>query len=84
MLSGRAALERDYDLLANACGLASSLDWDYYPPREVPPMTDLPRQRPPIDPDDNYPPLRRLHAHLLPFAARDIRRMTGYSFRGLS
>ena len=34
-----AALDAGYDFLAIACGLASSLDWDYYPPREVEPMT---------------------------------------------
>ena len=35
-LRNRADVEAHYDLLANACGLASSLEWDYYPPREVP------------------------------------------------
>jgi hypothetical protein len=34
-LRNRADVEAHYDLLANACGLASSLDWEYYPPREV-------------------------------------------------
>jgi hypothetical protein len=37
-LRNRADVEAHYDLLANACGLASSLDWEYYPPREVPAM----------------------------------------------
>jgi Ethanolamine utilization protein EutJ (predicted chaperonin) len=37
-LGDRKEFKTDYDLLANACGLASSLDWDYYPPREVAPM----------------------------------------------
>jgi hypothetical protein len=31
-------VESNYALLANACGLASSLDWEYYPPREVGPL----------------------------------------------
>lgn len=35
-LRNRADVEAHYDLLANACGLASSLEWEYYPPREVP------------------------------------------------
>ena len=34
-LRDRADLDANYDLLANACGLASSLEWDYYPPHEV-------------------------------------------------
>lgn len=33
-------LEENYDLFANACGLASSLGWEYYPPSEVPAMSD--------------------------------------------
>ena len=37
-LRNRSDVEAHYDLLANACGLASSLDWEYYPPREVAPM----------------------------------------------
>ncbi len=40
-LRDRAEFENDYDLLANACGLASSLDWEYYPPKEVEPMPSL-------------------------------------------
>jgi len=47
-------VEAHYDLLANACGLASSLDWEYYPPRKVSPMPP-----PPIgvrrDRDELYP-----------------------------
>jgi len=31
-------MEENYDLFANACGLASSIDWEYYPPSEVPAM----------------------------------------------
>jgi hypothetical protein len=39
---------------ANACGLASSLVWEYYPPREVPAMAPLPSgQR--RDRDELYP-----------------------------
>ena len=34
----RLAIQRDYDLFAIASGLASSIDWNYYPPREVPAM----------------------------------------------
>lgn len=41
-LKNRIAIQADYDLFANACGLASSLDWEYYPPREVPPMPPPP------------------------------------------
>jgi len=41
-LRNRADVEAHYDLLANACGLASSLDWEYYPPREVPPLPPPP------------------------------------------
>jgi hypothetical protein len=37
-LTGRLAIQEDYDLLANACGLASSVSWEYYPPRDVPAM----------------------------------------------
>jgi len=45
----------DYDFFANACGLASSLSWEYYPPHEVPPMTHQPPAKQPQDPDENYP-----------------------------
>jgi len=31
-LKNRAEVQEHYDFLANACGLASSLDWEYYPP----------------------------------------------------
>lgn len=34
-LRNRADVEALYHLLANACGLASSLQWEYYPPHEV-------------------------------------------------
>jgi hypothetical protein len=46
-------LEKDYDFLATACGLASSLDWQYYPPREVPPMGSPPT-RPRQDVEEYY------------------------------
>lgn len=55
-LKARAELNADYDLLANACGLASSLTWDYYPPKEVAAMPAIPvgaRRRP--DVDELYP-----------------------------
>jgi hypothetical protein len=41
-LRNRADVEAHYELLANACGLASSLLWEYYPPREVPPLPPPP------------------------------------------
>jgi Ethanolamine utilization protein EutJ (predicted chaperonin) len=53
-LRNRADVEAHYDLLANACGLASSLDWEYYPPREVPPMLP-PRSGMRHDRDELYP-----------------------------
>ncbi|MCS7026014.1 MAG: hypothetical protein NZV14_14515 [Bryobacteraceae bacterium] len=37
-LQDRSRFESDYDLLAIACGLASSLDWQYYQRDEVEPM----------------------------------------------
>lgn len=48
------ALQRDYDFLVNACGLASSLDWEYYPPHEVTPMAP-PKQKAKVDLDEYYP-----------------------------
>ena len=47
-------VEAHYDLLANACGLASSLDWEYYPPREVPPLPPPPNGMK-RDRDELYP-----------------------------
>ena len=41
-LKDRVRLEADFDFLANACGLASSLDWEYYPPSEVSGIAALP------------------------------------------
>jgi hypothetical protein len=49
------AIQKDYDLLANACGLASSLVWDYYRPEEVGSMTHQPPQRRRQDRDEQYP-----------------------------
>jgi hypothetical protein len=46
-------IEEDYDLVANACGLASSLEWDYYPLHEVTPMHGL-RVGERVDRDDLY------------------------------
>jgi len=37
-LRDREVLESEFDFLANACGLASSLNWEYFPPKDVPPM----------------------------------------------
>ena len=45
----------DYDLLANACGLASSLVWDYYRPEEAGSMTHQPPLRQRRDRDEQYP-----------------------------
>ena len=53
-LRNRADVEAHYALLANACGLASSLEWDYYPPHEVPPLPPQPT-KPKRDRDDLYP-----------------------------
>jgi hypothetical protein len=53
-LKNRTDLQQDYDFLANACGLASSLAWEYYPPREVPPMAPLPTGTRP-DVEEYYP-----------------------------
>jgi hypothetical protein len=50
----REELESSFDLLAIACGLASSLDWEYFPPREVESMEQrVARVRP--DVDELYP-----------------------------
>ncbi len=54
-LRNRVAILQDYDFFANACGLASSLSWDYYPPHEVAPMVVATKVRPRIDPDEYYP-----------------------------
>lgn len=54
-LRNRVAILQDYDFFANACGLASSLSWDYYPPHEVASMVVATRVRPRIDPDEYYP-----------------------------
>jgi len=55
-LKDRLALQQIYDLLANACGLASSISWEYYPPRAVPPMAGLPTaKKPRPDVDEYYP-----------------------------
>jgi hypothetical protein len=53
-LRNRLAIQNDYDFLVNACGLASSLQWEYYPPHQVPPL-EPPKQKPKIDPDEYYP-----------------------------
>jgi hypothetical protein len=54
-LRDRLDIQQDYDFLANACGLASSLEWDYYPPHEVSPMAPHPRRKPKLDSDEYYP-----------------------------
>jgi hypothetical protein len=48
------AVERDWDMLANACGLASSLYWDYYPVAALNPLPPKPiREK--LDRDALYP-----------------------------
>jgi hypothetical protein len=54
-LKDRLKIQAEYEFLANACGLASSLSWDYYPPREVPPMPCPPRQKSKPDLEEYYP-----------------------------
>jgi hypothetical protein len=54
-LAGRLAVLEDCDFLANACGLASSLTWEYYPPREVGPMSPPRPPKPKPDLDEYYP-----------------------------
>lgn len=56
-LKNYLGIEENYDLFANACGLASSIGWEYYPPSKVPPMkkTTLLRVGPKPDRDELYP-----------------------------
>jgi Tfp pilus assembly PilM family ATPase len=54
-LKNAVTTQGDYDFFANACGLASSLSWDYYPPHETPPMSHQPPAKPRQDPDEFYP-----------------------------
>lgn len=53
----RSGIEENYDLFANACGLASSIGWEYYPPSEVPAMRErvLRTAGPRPDRDELYP-----------------------------
>jgi len=53
-LKDRLVIQSDYDFLANACGLASSLSWEYYPPKDVLPMASLPT-KPKPDVEEYYP-----------------------------
>ena len=41
-LKNRGEVEKDWDMLANACGLASSLYWEYYPAAEANPIPPRP------------------------------------------
>jgi hypothetical protein len=52
-----SGIVENYDLFANACGLASSIGWEYYPPSEVPPMNEtvLRTAGPKPDRDELYP-----------------------------
>jgi hypothetical protein len=53
-LKNGQGFERDWDMLANACGLASSLYWDYYPVAAANPIAPQPiRER--LDRDVLYP-----------------------------
>jgi hypothetical protein len=56
-LKNHASIEGNYDFFANACGLASSIGWEYYPPSEVPPMNHPEIRRPVRRPDQDelYP-----------------------------
>jgi hypothetical protein len=53
-LKNGADVQKHYDFLANACGLASALDWEYYPPKQVDPMPLLPTKQKP-DINEYYP-----------------------------
>jgi hypothetical protein len=53
-LKNGALLQEHYDFLSIACGLASSLDWDYYPPKDVDSM-EAPRTKSKPDVDEHYP-----------------------------
>ena len=53
-LADRSAIQGDYDLLANACGLASSIIWEYDMPSEVPPMTHQVHVRTALDIEEYY------------------------------
>lgn len=51
-MNDRLSLQSDYHFLAVACGLASSLDWNYYPNvGSVPPIPVKPK----VDQDEWYP-----------------------------
>ena len=54
-LTDRQSIQADYDFLANACGLASSLCWEYYPSPVVGPMPPPPPPKPKPDLDEYYP-----------------------------
>jgi hypothetical protein len=56
-LKHNPGIVENYDLFANACGLASSIGWEYYPPSEVPAMERkvLRRADPRPDRDELYP-----------------------------
>lgn len=53
-LKNSANLQEHFDLLSIACGLASSLDWEYYPPSDVDSMPAMPT-KPKPDLDECYP-----------------------------
>ncbi len=56
-LKQHSGIVENYDLFANACGLASSIGWEYYPPSEVPPMSKVKLRHagPRLDRDELYP-----------------------------
>lgn len=49
-----ASLQDHFDFLSIACGLASSLDWEYYPPKDVDSIPP-PAIKPKPDLDEYYP-----------------------------
>lgn len=53
-LQDGSSLQDHYDFLSIACGLASSLDWEYYPPKDVDPIP-APPIKPKPDLDEYYP-----------------------------
>ncbi|MGC4048329.1 MAG: hypothetical protein QM757_01255 [Paludibaculum sp.] len=53
-LKDRESVESDFDFLANACGLASSLDWQYYPPKDISSL-DTPLVKPRFEAEELYP-----------------------------
>lgn len=53
-LQDGSSLHDHYDFLSIACGLASSLDWEYYPPKDVDPIPARSTKQKP-DVEEYYP-----------------------------